>query len=200
MDYIIMDLEWNQPVVAKKRIKGLDGDIIQIGALKVDENMNVKDELNITVKPKYYSRMNHNVQELTGITQSMIDNAEYNLESAIDKLKEWAGEDYSFVTWSFTDIYMLLNNFEKYEIDSKWIPECYDAQLMFDDLEMQEGRNYALNYALFHFNERPENSHDALDDAKSTVKILKHLDLSEGFTDYFAWGMSWNSQGSELLA
>ena len=71
---------------------------------------------------------------------------------------------------------------------------------MFDDLEMQEGRNYALNYALFHFNERPESSHDVLDDAKSTVMILKHLDLSEGFTDYFAWGMSWNSQGSELLA
>ena len=93
MDYIIMDLEWNQPIVPKKRIKGLHGDIIQIGALKVDEDMNVKDELNITVKPKYYSRMNHNVQELTGITQQMIDNSEYDLSSAIDKLKAWAGED-----------------------------------------------------------------------------------------------------------
>ena len=200
MDYIIMDLEWNQPIVPKKRIKGLHGDIIQIGALKVDEEMNVKEELNITVKPKYYYRMNHNVQELTGITQQMIDNAEYDLSGAIDELRAWAGDNYSFVTWSFSDISMLLNNFEKYNIDSDWLPECYDAQLMFDDLEMQEGRSYALNYALFHFNERPESSHDALDDAKSTVKVLKHLDLSEGFTDYFAWGMDWDYHSSELLA
>ena len=57
---------------------------------------------------------------------------------------------------------------------------------MFDDMEKNEGRQWPLNYALFHFEEKPDGAHNALADVLSTVKVLKHLDLEEGVTDdYF---------------
>ena len=73
-----------------------------------------------------------------------------------------------------------------FEIDSSWLAETYDAQLMFDDMEKQEDRQFPLNYALWYFNEKPAGMHDALADVLSTILILKHLGIEEGLSDdYF---------------
>jgi len=188
MNYIVIDLEWNQPIVPKKRIKGFHGDIVQIGAVKADDELNIIDECNIIVKPMFYTKMNSDVTKLTGITQEMIEKSDTNFKAAMDKLREWIGDEESvLITWGLSDMDMIVNNSQKYEVDMSWMPDCYDAQLMFDDQEMQENRSFALNYALYHFDERPESSHDALDDAKSTLKILRHLDIEDGKDEYFMW-------------
>ena len=187
MNYIVFDMEWNQPLVPKKRVNGLYGEIIQIGAIKVDDKLNELDEINLMIHPQFYKKMNKEISELTGITQEMIDSAEMLFPEAMEKFREWIGEDSVFISWSFSDISMLENNIEKYGLDSSWLPECYDAQIMFDDQEMCEGRDYALNYALYHYNEKPDSSHDALDDARSTLKVLRHLDLEEGISEEYSW-------------
>lgn len=187
MNYIIFDLEWNQPLVPKKRVKGLHGEIIQIGAIKVDEDLNEIDNINLLIHPQFYHKMNRDIGELTGITQEMIDSSSLIFPEAIDRFKEWIGEDSVLISWSFSDISILENNLEKFGLDSSWIPECYDAQMMFDYQEMDEERNYALNYALYHYNEKPDSSHDALDDARSTLKVMRHLDLEEGITEEYSW-------------
>ena len=42
MDFIIMDLEWNNTYARKT--KGFINEIIEIGAVKLDENLNFKDK------------------------------------------------------------------------------------------------------------------------------------------------------------
>lgn len=57
MKYVIFDLEWNQPADYAATIQEpvyLTGEIVEIGAVKLDENFSPIDELRIFVKPQYY--------------------------------------------------------------------------------------------------------------------------------------------------
>ena len=50
MNYIVFDLEWNQCPYGKERgNKRLPFEIIEIGALKLDENRNYKDSFHQVV-------------------------------------------------------------------------------------------------------------------------------------------------------
>lgn len=50
MDFIIMDLEWNNTYARKT--KGFINEIIEIGAVKLDENLNFKDKFSCLIKPQ----------------------------------------------------------------------------------------------------------------------------------------------------
>lgn len=184
MTNIVLDLEWNQPTVPKKRVRGLHGEIIQIGAAKVDENADVLDTFSIIIKPRFYTKMNNDISKLTLITNDDLESG-VPFEDAIKQLKVWCGEDFRFITWSATDIHMLLNNLDVFGLDTSWIPPTFDAQLMFDDIEMCEDRSWALNYALYHYNEKPCGAHNALSDVLSTALVLKHFDLKEALSDEY---------------
>ena len=55
MDYIVFDLEWNQSSDGQeKEIKEIPFEIIEIGAVKLDENFQLKDRFNHLIKPKVY--------------------------------------------------------------------------------------------------------------------------------------------------
>ncbi len=185
MTNIVIDLEWNQPLRGRTHMRGLHGEIIQIGAAKIDMDSEVLDTFSIIVKPECYKKINKDISELTLLTDEDLQGG-VPFKDAIEAFRQWCGEDFVFIEWSPADIDMLINNLDFFEIDKSWLPKCYDAQLMFDDMEMQENRQWPLNYALFHFNEKPHGAHDALADVISTCLILKHLDLEDGLTDdYF---------------
>ena len=70
MNYIILDLEWNQPFNMKIMVKEpvmLSGEIIQIGAVKLNERFHLVDTFKIMVTPKYYRTMHRKVSKLTNI-------------------------------------------------------------------------------------------------------------------------------------
>ena len=185
MTRIVIDLEWNQPLAGRTRATGLSGEIIQIGAAKIDENCNVLDTISLIIRPVYYIRINKDIEKLTLITDEDLKNG-LPIEEAISQFKSWCGENFVFIEWGPDDITMLENNLKKFELDNSWLPKCYDAQLMFDDMEMQEDRQWPLNYALYHYKEKPDGAHNALADVLSTVLILRHLDLEDGLSDdYF---------------
>ena len=48
MQFIIMDLEWNNAYC--KKLKGYINEIIEFGACKVDKDFNVIDEFSVIVK------------------------------------------------------------------------------------------------------------------------------------------------------
>ena len=71
MHYITLDLEWNQ-AYAQKAIAvqrqlscRLRGEVIQIGAVKLDEAMKPIGSYQIIVKPKYFKKIHKHVSELT---------------------------------------------------------------------------------------------------------------------------------------
>ncbi len=62
MNYIVLDLEFNQPYNFKtgKRsplVAECPFEIIQIGAVKLDENFNITGKFDALIKPRIYKRI-----------------------------------------------------------------------------------------------------------------------------------------------
>lgn len=184
MTPIVIDLEWNRSLPGRASVVGLNNEIIQIGAAKIDMHCNIIDTFSQLIKPIYYPKITKEVSELTLITDKDVENAPPFLD-VIKAFQDWCGDNSVFISWSGNDIVELRRNCLKFGYDTDWLPNCYDAQLMFDDMEMQEDRNWPLNYALYHFQEKPSGAHNALADVISTVLVLKHLDLQDGLSDEY---------------
>ena len=188
MNYIVLDLEWNQPLSPQRMVREpfiLSGEIIQFGAVRIDslQDLNIVDRYSEIVRPVFYTRMNKHVNEVTELTDDDLSRGRPFTEVCPEFL-EWCGDDHAFITWGDQDIYMLEDNMSIHEMDIDVLPECYDVQLVFDDQITQEDRSFALSYAMWKFDIKPERSHDALNDAINTVAVMKKLDLSEGLEGY----------------
>ena len=184
MTPIVIDLEWNYPVRRNQSI-GLNNEIIQIGAARIDLDCRILDSFEALIKPVYYTRLHKDVAELTLLKNEDLLRGRLFPEVMAD-FRAWCGDDPVFISWGSEDGRVLRENCRKFGVDTTWFPREYDAQLMFDDMEMQEDRSWPLNYALYHFQEKPDGQHNALADVLSTIQILKHLDLAEGLADdYF---------------
>ena len=184
MTPIIFDLEWNQPLKGRTPVDGLPDEIIQIGAAKIDLEGNVLDTFSQIVKPFYYTKLNKDVAELTLLKDEDLEGG-LPFVQAMDAFRAWCGEDYVLLSWSATDGFVMARNCEKFGYGTDWMPKIFDAQLMFDDYEMAEDRSWPLNYALYHFQEKPDGAHNALADVLSTALVLKHLDLAEALEDEY---------------
>ena len=188
MNYIVMDMEWNQPFSSKaaKHVNGvrLVGEIIQIGAVKLDENQNITDEFEVTVKPKIYTTLSGMVKSITGITESELA-VGVSFRKAIELFRYWCGEDYVLFTWGVNDIPMLCDNLQFFAMSDLWIPKWYNAQCLFNKQTGNCGRQYSIDYAVEHFG-IPESlsRHDALNDARYTAQILARLDIKSGIDQY----------------
>ena len=71
MQYIVMDLEWNQsPKGRPMQDRGLTFEIIEIGALKLNEKMEIIGEFQELVKPQLYPKIHEIIQEMVRIPGS----------------------------------------------------------------------------------------------------------------------------------
>ena len=79
MHYIVLDLEFNQDPESIIDLSLIPGnlikknkypqEIIQIGAVKLDENLNIIEPFNRLVKPSIYGHISPFITELTGLTK-----------------------------------------------------------------------------------------------------------------------------------
>ena len=65
MNYTILDLEWNS--VFSPRLAGYFNEIIQFGAVKLDENLNITDTFSTFVLPSEGKKLTDLVTQLTNI-------------------------------------------------------------------------------------------------------------------------------------
>lgn len=186
MNYIVLDMEWNQPFNMKSMVKRpmiLHGEIVQIGAVKLDENYHILDTFKIMVSPKYYTKMHKKVSQLTKITTEKLQYG-FPFPVAFQHFKRWCGEEFTFLTWGPDDIEMLRNNMLLHEIDTEWLPNTYDVQLIFDHQIAKENRQVSLSDAMEKVGESALEAHDALNDARNTACICLHLDMVKGLGEY----------------
>ncbi len=193
MAYIVMDLEFNYPETRYRSERNgirLNEEITEIGAVKLDDDLNEVDRYQCYVKPTAYARMNKKVEEVTEITTDMMWQGK-PFEEAATEFLAWcnagspgSGSEPVFITWSGTDIVVFEDNMLYHGMDIDDLPECYDIQLMFDDQVTQDGRNAALSYAIWKFGIKMDSAHDALNDAANTAEVFRRLDLSEGLEGY----------------
>ena len=190
MNYIVLDMEWNQPWPGSPSAKKvlpvqIRGEIIQIGAVRVTEDRQVTDEFQVLIKPKYYRRLNRRVSKLTGIKESQLLADGIPMIDAMSRFRQWCGEDAIFLTWGFDDITILRENLRLYGIDDSWVEKWYNAQMIFNAQTDGSSAQKALKTAMEIFEiEATRPAHDALGDAYHTALICAKLDLKKGVEEY----------------
>lgn len=189
MNYIIFDMEWNQPADISMMVTQplcVTGEIIEIGAVKLDDDFKLIDELRLYITPKYYTRMHKRIAALTGIHDRDLMTRGIPFPEAYARFRAFCGEEYRFMTWSMSDVPMLIDNMLLHGIDVSDLPVCYDVQRIFGREIMRSDTRYALDTALAILNEKGDTAHDALNDSRNTAIVCNHLELDEYLEEYGA--------------
>ena len=192
MDYIVLDMEWNQPWPGSPSAKKvlpvqIRGEILQIGAVRITQAQEVADEFQVLIRPKYYRRLNRRVSKLTGIKESRLREEGVPMALAIEAFRSWCGDDVIFLTWGFDDITILKENLQLYGLEDGWTDRWYNAQMIFNAQTDGSTAQKSLKSALEIFGIEPSRpAHDALGDAYHTALICARLDLQRGIGEYEA--------------
>jgi len=189
MQYIVLDMEWNQAwpgsYAAKRVPEKFRGEIIQIGAVRVTDRQIVGDEFQVLIKPKVFRKLNKKVSQLTGIKDSQLAEFGIPFPEAMEQFREWCGDDCVFLTWGFDDIGILKENMALHQLDDTWVDRWYNAQMMFnaqtDGATAQKALKTAMQMAGV---EASRPAHDALGDAYHTAILCTRLDLPRGMEEY----------------
>lgn len=113
MDYVVVDLEWNNAFDYKTK-KGIN-EIIEIGAVRLNHNLQVVDTFKQLIKPKLSKKLSTRFVDLTGITREEISEYGIPFDRAIADFTRWsAGDDVLFMSWSNSDLYVLVSNYRRF--------------------------------------------------------------------------------------
>lgn len=91
MNFIIFDLEWNNAYNYKLK-RGMN-EIIEIGAVKLDENLKVIDTFKQLIKPKLSKKLGSRFKNLTHITIDEINQSGISFENAFDNFSNGAAKE-----------------------------------------------------------------------------------------------------------
>ena len=190
MQFIVLDMEWNQPWPGSPSSQKvlpvpIHGEIIQIGAVRVSEDQVIGDEYQQLILPKYYRRLNKRVSSLTGIKEAQLREEGKPFPQVIEEFRRWCGEDCIFLTWGFDDIGILRENMELHGVDHSWVERWFNAQMFFNAQTDGSSAQKSLKTAMAMFEIEPSRpAHDALGDAYHTAIICTRLDLKRGMAEY----------------
>ena len=189
MGYVVMDMEWNQAMSSQSAVFNklpirLRGEIIQIGAVKLTDDLMPGDEFQIDVKPIYFRRMHYKVEKLTGFDKERLEGG-VSFKEAFSKFREWCGEGCTFLTWGSDDKSIMEQNIIIHDLDWDWIDRWVNLQIIYN-IQTQAGRNQTgLSIAMEHFEiEQTRVAHDALGDAYNSALICSKLNLEDGLIQY----------------
>lgn len=178
MNYIVFDLEWNQCPYGKEREnKRLPFEIIEIGAVKLNEERNPVGSFHEIIKPVVYRRLHFRTKEILEIDSEALKNG-ISFSKAVRKFLDWCGPEAKFCTWGSSDLVELQRNLKYYGI-LKLLPGpifYYDVQKLFGLVYEGEKTSRSLEYAIDFLKMGKEGKfHRALNDAYYTAEILKSL-------------------------
>ena len=159
MNYIVMDLEWNQSAKGKQfSEEHFPFEIIQIGAAKVNEQLDIVDEWQCVIKPHVYTKLQNNIKKILGITENDLAN----------------GTDF------VSGVTELRRNMKFYDV-----PENFSIPLLYLDLQKLYSINFSDGKTRMNLKSAideqgikgDEHYHSAMSDARYTAKIMKTLDF-----------------------
>ena len=71
--YIVLDLEWNQSSRGKEgSVNCLPFEIIEIGAVKLNENFRTVSEFHRLIRPRVYRQMHFKISEVTHMSMDCL--------------------------------------------------------------------------------------------------------------------------------
>ena len=190
MNLIVFDLEWNIGYQPKTFLYHgteltLRGEIIQIGAVRINARGDVLDTFEVNLRPRIFRKLQHHIAKVTGLSQGDLD-AGLPMKEGLQKFLDWAGPDAELAEWGLDDVPVLKQNLFLAGLEENWPDRWYDLQRIFlQAYPRKEGEGLTLESVVDRLGiPKEEPFHNALDDALYTTKVCRKLPLAEGLATY----------------
>ena len=187
MNYIVFDLEWNQACDLKTKLENsLTFEIIEIGAVKLNEERQQIGDFHELIKPQVFQKMNQITGDLIHLSMEQLRNCRTFPEVAADFVK-WCGSDYVFCTWGNLDLLELQRNMDYYNMTpvSEKTIRYYDVQKLFSIAFEDKKSRRTLQYAVDFLNiDKDVAFHRAYADAYYTAEVIKYITNPAVFDNY----------------
>lgn len=183
MSYIVFDLEFNQAynnklTEASESSLKCPFEIIQVGAVKLNENLETEGTLDRLVKPQIFQKLHPFIKEMTGITRNNLDIAK-NFKDVFEEFISLVDNKNTILcVWGTADMRELFRNAKFHGLNTGAIPRKYInlQYYMSKFLSCEKGTNIGLKstvelLGIAHNNE----FHNAYSDAYFTAEIFKRI-------------------------
>lgn len=178
MYYIIMDLEWNNAYV--RGTKSFMNEIIEIGAVMLDENLQKVSEFSSFIKSRVGKKIRSNIKKLTHITNDDMRSGE-PFEAVMQSFEDWiGGRENVILTWGNSDIRVIIENF-RFLTKNETVPFLFN----YTDIQryFQIKKGIPMEKQLGLFNAAAEvgldpdefSHHRALDDSLITAECFRRV-------------------------
>ena len=182
MDYIVFDLEWNQSNTGREpEIEDLPFEIIEIGAVKLNNEMKFISEFSQLVKPKVYQELHYITRKLIHIQMEELQCGK-PFPLVMDEFLEWCGKDSIFCTWGPLDLVELQRNMRFYGMEPlsdkpfKFLDVQKLFSLAYEDGKTRRNLEYAIDFLKI---DKDIPFHRAFSDAYYTGKVLEKINNAE---------------------
>lgn len=186
MYFVIMDLEWNNSY--NKITQKFMNEIIEIGAVKLDEQLNQVETFSELIRPVISKKLRSRIKNLTNISNEEIRTGR-PFNEIIKEFEDWVGDDAVVMSWGDTDLRTLLSNFKWFLKKDKvsFIKKYADLQLYcqcFINMEniQQAGLSYAADCLQIDSEKYPH--HRALDDSVLSAECFKKVYDAQKFNEF----------------
>ena len=178
MQYVIMDLEWNNTYA--KKVSGFLNEVIEIGAVKLDDDLDNLDTFTCIIRSQSGKKLRGSVKRLTHLTNDDISTG-LPFTQVFSAFRKWIGPKETVIfTWGDGDIRVLLENF-RYLNGIKTIPflqnYCDLQRVSHAVTKSPKGQQVGLSAAAASLGIDPEVyiHHRALGDSMLTAEILRKI-------------------------
>ncbi len=178
MNYIVFDLEWNQSPHGKATENPkLPFEIIEIGAVKLNDRMEVMDTFERLIRPVVYREMNVYTREITHLTMKELKSG-VPFREAAQEFFAWCGRDFRLCTWGPLDVAELQRNLSFYGM-AQMLP----GPVLYEDVQQLYAIAFETPNAKRSLKDAVEimkiegdgGFHNALNDAEYTAKVLARI-------------------------
>lgn len=176
MYYVIMDLEWNNSY--NKKLKSFFNEIIEIGAVMVDEDLDVVDTFSVLIRSQLSNKLSGRVKNLTHISNEDMYGG-ISFSKAVSDFSKWIDDrDCTFMSWGNGDLRVMLDNLRCFcGIEGiPFILKYMDLQKYCQQyLKLSNAQQIGLSAAatLFGIDVSKYSTHRALDDSLLSLRCFK---------------------------
>lgn len=185
MNYIIIDLEWNNAYNYTNKT-GMN-EIIEIGAVKLNSSLRIEETFKQLVKPQISRKISSHCKKITHITIDEL-NAGTPFVNAMIEFRRWCKDDFVLLSWSMSDLYVLADNFKKlWSIDEMtFIKKYADVQKYCQSyIESENDNQISLANCAEKFGININDElHRALADCVLAAKCFSHVYDKNSFMQY----------------
>lgn len=187
MKYIVVDFEMNPVSGIYNEQKAIcTNEIIQIGAVLLDENYEERDSFRTYVKPRFSEKLRRNIVSLTGITDDMLQHAP-EFPDALKAFFGWCsccGDKVQIIQWSESDYSQVAGeirqkNYILTDQEKPLMVGWHDFQKEYGEVIGAEREMSLSNAVMLAGKDFEGKQHDALYDARNTARIFRTVRIPE---------------------